>query len=204
MLRTFALQIRWSLYTDSIKCAKNLIEITDQDLAITMQARKPLLFQSTKPWAKKSGTKDFDVSMGFYDGAEVCELLGSYMLNQLKHDVNKESIGLYRDDRFGGFHNILKPEIEWKKKQIVKRLKECGLSITIQCNLKSVDFLDVTFDLYNDLYKPSRKPNNKPIYINKQSNHPPNILKQLPKSIAKRITDTSSSKDLFDKSISIY
>ena len=64
--------------------------------------------------------------------------------------------------------------------------KISGLSITIQCNLKSVDFLDVTFDLYNNLYKPYRKPNDNPIYINKQSNHPPNVLKQLPKSIAKR------------------
>ena len=67
-----------------------------------------------------------------------------------------------------------------------------------------MDLLDVTFDLYNNLYKSYRKPNNKPIYINKQSNNPPNFLKQLPKSIAKRISDTSSSKDIFDKSISIY
>ena len=124
--------------------------------------------------------------------------MGSYMLNQLKHDVNKESIGLYRDDGLGVFHDISKPEIETKKKQIVKRFKECGLSITIQYNLKSVDFLDVTFDLHNNLYKSYRKPNNKPIYINKHSNHPPNVLKQLPKSIAKRILDTSSSKDIFD------
>ena len=52
--------------------------------------------------------------------------------------------------------------------------------------LKLVDFLDVTFDLYNNLYKPYRKPNKKPIYINKQSKHPPNVLKQLPKSTAKK------------------
>ena len=169
-----------------------------------MQARKTLLFQNAEPWVKKSGTEDFDVPMGCYDCAEVCELVGSYMLNQLKHDMNKESIGLYRDDGLGVFHNIPKPEIERKKKQIVNRFKECGLSITIQCNLKSVDFLDVNFDLYNNLYKPYRKPNNKPIYVNKHLNHPPNVRNQLPKSIAKRISDTSSSKDIFDKSISIY
>ena len=68
----------------------------------------------------------------------------------------------------------------------------------------SVDFLDVSFDLHNILYKPYRKPNNKPIYINKQSNHLPNVIKQLPKSIAKRISDTPSNKYVFDKSISIY
>ena len=64
--------------------------------------------------------------------------------------------------------------------------------------------MDVTFDVYNNLDKPYRKPINKSIFISKQSTHPPNVLKQLPKFIAKRISDTSSSKDLFDKSISIY
>ena len=110
--------------------------------------------------------------MDCYDGAEVCELMGSYMLKQLKHDVNKESIGLYRDDSLRCFHNIPKSEIERQKKQMVKRFKEWGLTITIQCNLQSVEFLDVTFDLYNNLYKPYKKSKNKPIYVNKQSNHP--------------------------------
>ena len=45
------------------------------------------------------------------------------MLNQLKYDVNKESIGLYRDDGLGVFHNIPKPEIERKKKQIVIKIQ---------------------------------------------------------------------------------
>ena len=78
------------------------------------------------------------------------------------------------------------------------------MSITIQCNLKTADFLDVTFDLDNNAYKPFRKDNNQPIYINKHSNHPPSILKQLPKSIEKRISETSSNKDIFDESIKPY
>ena len=72
----------------SIEYAKNPIEITDQNLAIIMRARKTLLFENTEPWVKKSGTKDFDVQC--YDGTEVCKLLGSYMLTQLKYAVNKE------------------------------------------------------------------------------------------------------------------
>ena len=97
----FHLSISMKLFKDLIKYAKNMTEITDQDLEVIMQARKTLLFQNTEPRVKKSGTKDFDVPMGCYDGAEVCKLVGSYMLNQLKHDVNRESIGLYRDDGFG-------------------------------------------------------------------------------------------------------
>ena len=60
---------------------------------------------------------------------------------------------------------------------------------------------DATFDLDNYTYKPFRKENNKPIYINKHSNHPPSILKQLPKSIEKWIPETPSNKDIFDESI---
>ena len=117
------------------------------------------------------------VSYGCYDGAELCELVGSFILNKVTSTGNKSYIGLYRDDGLGIFYNVLKPEIERKKKAIVKAFKGCGLTITTQCNLKTVDFLDVTFDLDNNAYKPFRK-ENKPIYIHKHSNHPPSILKQ--------------------------
>ena len=46
-------------------------------------------------------------------------------------------------------------------------------------------FLDVTFDVSTGKYKPYRKPNDDPLYINKHSNHPPSILRQLPTSINK-------------------
>ena len=78
------------------------------------------------------------------------------------------------------------------------------MSITIEWNLKIVHFLDVTFDLDNNVYKPFRKENNKPIYVNKHSNDPSSILKQLPKSIEKRISETSSNRDIFDESIKPY
>ena len=142
--------------------------------------------------------------MSCYDSAEVFELVGTYILNKLKNVTNKENIGLYRDNGLGIFQNIPKIETKRKKKEIVKVFKDCGLSITIKCNLKSIDFLDVTFDLVNDIYKPYRKPSNKPLYIKKHSNHPPGISKQLPKSIEKRTSETSSNIDVFNRSIKIY
>ena len=57
--------------------------------------------------------------MGCYDGAEVCELVGTYILNKLKNVGNKENIDLYRYDGLGIFQNISKTEIEKKKKEIV-------------------------------------------------------------------------------------
>ena len=71
-------------------------------------------------------------------------------------------------------------------------------------NLKTVDFLDVRFDLIHNTYQPYRKPNNDPIYIHRQSNHPPNILKELPKSINKRISDISCDENVFNNAKETY
>ena len=79
-----------------------------------------------------------------------------------------------------------------------------GLSITSKTNLKIVDYLEVTFNLQSNSYKSYRKPGNLPGYIHKQSNHPPTILNELPKTIAKRISDLSSSENIFHNAIPVY
>ena len=61
---------------------------------------------------KKTGTENFDVPMGCYDGAEVWELVGCYILNQLSTVMRKELVGLYRDDSLGIMKNMSGPEIE--------------------------------------------------------------------------------------------
>ena len=45
----------------------------------------------------------FDVAMGAYDGAEVCELVGTFLLEKISEICNKSNIGLYRDDGFINF-----------------------------------------------------------------------------------------------------
>ena len=44
------------------------------------------------------------------------------------------------------------------------------------------------------------------MYINKNSNHPPTVLRQLAKSVSKRIriSETSSNEQVFKESIPIY
>ena len=170
-----------------------------------MQARKTLLFHDEQPWIKKSGTENFDVPMGCYDGAEICELVGSFILEQLNTIVlDKKLIGLYRDDGLGVFRKMSGSETERKKKEITKLFKNYGLSITIETNLHLVDFLDVQFDLKLNQHQPYMKPNNSPVYVNKNSNHPPPILKQLPISINKRISELCSTKVIYDTSITPY
>ena len=138
--------------------------------------------------------------MGCFEGTEICELFGTYIQNKLTNIMNKEDIGLYGYDGLSIFRNISRSEIEKKKKAIVKVFKKCGLSIVVDTNLKTVDFLDETFNLGKNIHKPYRKPNNSPIDITKNLNHRRSILKQLQKSIAKRISEALSSEEIFNKS----
>ena len=54
----------------------------------------------------------FDVTMGAYGEAEVCELVGSYLLYELSKLYEKKDIGLYRDDGLAVFKNKSGPESE--------------------------------------------------------------------------------------------
>ena len=59
------------------------------------------------------------------------------------------------------------------------------------------DFLDATLNFNSESYYPYRKPNDRPVYIHTQSNHPPNIIKNLPASISRCLTDISSDETAF-------
>ena len=47
----------------------------------------------------------FDDTMGSYDGAEIYELVGLYLLNKLSTVIGKSSVGLYRDDGIAAINN---------------------------------------------------------------------------------------------------
>ena len=92
--------------------------------------------------------------MGWYNRAEVCELVCTYLLNQPKVVIAKGNMGLYRDDGLRIFKNIFWPEVEKKKKELVKIFKNNGLSITVKAILKTADFLEIHFDLVKEIYRP--------------------------------------------------
>ena len=79
-------------------------------------------------------------------------------------------------------------------KNIIKTIKGIGFAIDVETNLKIVDFLDITFNLNNGTYRPYKKPNDLLLYINKSSNHPPQIINQLPKIINERYLEISPMK----------
>ena len=65
------------------------------------------------------------------------------------------------------------------RKELRKIFELFDLKITAESNLRIVNFLDVTFDLNNGKFRPYRKANDDPLYINRYSNHPSSIIRQL-------------------------
>ena len=67
---------------NAITFAENYISISKDDNRIIKHCRKTT----------------FDVTMGSYDGEELCELIGIYIQSLLTNIISKDKMGLYRDD----------------------------------------------------------------------------------------------------------
>ena len=129
---------------DVINFAEQHTEISEKDKAIIFHARKYLLFNDQHVWIKKEGGL-FDVNMGAFNGAEVCEAVGNFLLYQLSKNYNKKDIGLYRSDVLAISKNVSASKADML-------FKDNHLNITIQCNLKTVNYLDVTLVVINGAF----------------------------------------------------
>ena len=79
-----------------------------------------------------------------------------------------------------------------------------AMRMIIKCNLKIVDYLKIRFDFTTDLLKPCNKNQNIPRYVNEKSNHLPSILKEIPKSVSKRISSNSCNEQVFNAAAPFY
>ena len=142
-----------------------MADISDEDISIIKHARKSLLFDHERPWIKNNNSNFFDVTMGSYDGAEISELVGLFILDHLGKKFGKKNVGLYRDDGLAIIKNRSARLADKTRKVLHKVFEQFGLKTTVESNLHVVNFLDVTFELATGKYKPCRKPNDDPLYI---------------------------------------
>ena len=188
----------------AIKFAERFYAINEDIVTTVLNARKSFLFYKEEPWIKKDNVDHFDVTEGSFDGAEVCELVGLYMLNSLQKLVKTHSVGLYRDDGLMVIQGGTGHQKDKLRKNIEKLFKENGFKITCDINLQSVDFLDVEFNLPLKKYHPYRKPNDVPMYINKKWNHPGHVIKQIPQMTSARLSNLSCNEQEFQKIVPEY
>ena len=100
------------LLTNALEFAKQHITIKSKDREAIFHATKSLLYKEGEPWIKKQ-SNNFSVTMGSYDGGEVCELICIFMLSLIGNKYNPNNIGLYRDDdwqflKIQAAHNLKK------------------------------------------------------------------------------------------------
>ena len=139
---------------NAILFAQQYIDIPEKDLRVLKHCRKSLLYNDNEPWKKKNTESCFDVTMGSFDGAKICKLVGIHILPLLSNKPDKQSAGLYRDDGLVLLRNTSKQKTDRIRKDVIEIFKNAGFKIEIKTNLHIVDFLDVTFDFLNGTYKP--------------------------------------------------
>ena len=74
----------------------------------------------------------------------------------------------------------------------------------MKCNLEEVDYLNVTLNLIDGTYHPFHKTNEEITYIHVESDHPPQIMKKIPRLIEKKLSRLSSTKEIFENSKDYY
>ena len=110
-IKDFYASVLKELLTNALTFAETIINLDDHDKKIIYHSHKSLLFNQEQTGMKK-GSHMFDVSMSAYYGAEVCELIGIFLLNLLGRQYDTKNIGLYRDDGLSIFKKCSGPQIE--------------------------------------------------------------------------------------------
>lgn len=100
------------------------------------------------------------------------------ILSQLNSLYNN-FIDLYRDDGLALFNETSR-NIEIIKENIAKIFSKDDVKVTAEANIKVVDFSDINLD---NSYRSLNKTNHTPLYVNKFSDHPPSILKNISQEI---------------------
>ena len=184
--------------SNALTFAENYIKICSLDKRIIFHSCMSVLSDTNgRGWTKKNDSNNFDVAMGSYMGAEICDLIGLYILFDLNSVNNLSSFGLYRDDGLAVLKRS-KCENERATKRIRSIFKNHGFKISVECNLTQTDFLDISMDLCNNTYSPYRKENANVKYINNGSNHPKLIRKSISSMINKRLSRLSSNDKIFN------
>ena len=154
---------------NAIMWMQSYTPINNQCIDLILQSIKMFLYFEDEWWVKNNN-KDFNVSQGSYDSAEIYELDGQFLLSEMEKFIPKK---LLRRQTFHG-RPPLPICIERLRKQTRKVFNaEHCLKFTVELNRRSTDFLDVIFDLVHISLtdKMSASPPPPLIFISSESNH---------------------------------
>ena len=129
-IKEFYASITGKILDKALLFAKQHHDIFNDNIRLVKHYRNSLLFSNNEVWKKKHTESCFDVTMGRFDGAEVCGLVGIYILCFLAKLINK----IYRDDELLILRNVNGQQIDRMRKNI-KIFKGTDFAIDVETNL---------------------------------------------------------------------
>ena len=141
------------LLKDLVLFVQTHTDINRKDIEVIFYYNIFHYFMITNHGLTKDSNGDIDVTMGSYDRAEVCELVGLFMLNELLKKFDKDNIGLYRDDGLSVFKNHNGHQNDKFQKELIDLFKQHHMNLQVKCNLKIVNYFDIMLDLTTGLFK---------------------------------------------------
>lgn len=118
--------------------------------------------------------------------------------------LGDQCVGLYRDDGLAIMKDATGHDADRTRKQLIQILQAHGLKVTIETNKKIVDYLDMTLKLAIGTFQPYRKPKSPPLYVDLRSCYPPQVLRQIPIGINKRLQRISCNEEVFNDAKTLY
>ena len=90
--------INSDLLNKALDFASRYANIRSEERSNIVHARSSMLTYKKQHWQKKGPTA-FGITMGSFDGAEACELVGSFLLSQLQQLLSTSHLGSWKTSR---------------------------------------------------------------------------------------------------------
>ena len=197
-------KITFSAVKIALEWAGDNIKISEKDelLELILESSIGILCFGGEIWEKKLDEGEeqaFNISMGSYHSAQIADLISLKLAYDCEQEITKKSLpkssapAIYRDDIIT-LSNAKKSTRSLTKitEAIQKTTKKAGFNLKPDDWSNKTNFLDITINLEKSKTAPYRKPNHSKNYVNKQSNHAPAILKQIPIGVTERIFKLTS------------
>ena len=97
------------------------------------------------------------MSIGSFDGAKICELIGCLLLHSLSNIIDPSYHSLYGDDVLIIGDNCIPRKGDVIRKKLYWLINKFDFKLDIQNNFKITEFSDITFSLYNNTIFSFRK-----------------------------------------------
>lgn len=96
----------------------------------------------------------FGAPQGLYDGVEILELIGIYMLSKINKTVHIDNHRIYHNDSLMAVPNNNRKKNNSIRKKLHQVFKEMDFDITVKINKKVVQFLDTELNLLDGNISP--------------------------------------------------